>query len=41
MTYAEAMARDASDFWTMLWPLYLLIAASALGAFVKWITPRK
>jgi hypothetical protein len=40
MTYAEVMARTSSDFWIMLWPLYLLIAALAVGAFAKWITSK-
>lgn len=40
MTYTEAMSRDAGDFLLMLWPLYLLVAAFAFGAFAKWIKPK-
>lgn len=41
MTYAEAMARDASDFWAMLWPLYVLIAAWLVGAYARRTRPKK
>jgi hypothetical protein len=40
MTYAEVMTRTSADFWAMLWPLYLLIAAWVFGAFAKWIAPK-
>jgi len=40
MTYAEVLTRDASDFWAMLWPLYMIAGAWAVGAFAKWIKPK-
>jgi hypothetical protein len=40
MNYTEAMNQTPADFWAMLWPLYVLMAAAAVGRFAKWIRPK-
>lgn len=41
MNYQDAMAMTGADFLGMIWPVSLLIAAWAIGAYIKWLTPRK